>query len=347
MSYLVCDPNKLRRAKGRMPWHRQGPWTGEAPGYQNSWIGLRWEEGQDQDEGPRQLWKLPPRLIREEQGHWTEEPSGRPLAFVPETPVPPEKPAFKVARSLDCGDNDSPDSLIVLKGTNWGQHGVEGGIHALWRSFGDASSLEYWCCTNELPLPATLSPARRATLDMASGSSVQSAVQRNECNGSPPHVVYFGDQKAWTDWQKLNTRETLVKTAAGYFKLYTHQGSPQKRGRPPKHILTQLREKMRVGPPKKRISPPVATLITGSLARCTSRDSPVHCPGIRPQEILVKPYGGSGVSPTSEPRKSRKAVTEAAHSGGAAGQRGGQPGSGPPPGDHPLFGSKKDMMDTF
>ncbi|KAG0702766.1 hypothetical protein GWK47_025015 [Chionoecetes opilio] len=48
----------------------------------------------------------------------TEEPSGRYLwHFVPEDPVPPEKPAFKVAQALYdlLVTYDSTDSLIVLQ----------------------------------------------------------------------------------------------------------------------------------------------------------------------------------------------------------------------------------------
>ncbi|KAG0722208.1 hypothetical protein GWK47_044946 [Chionoecetes opilio] len=50
---------------------------------------------------PDSYGKLHPRLIREEHVSVTEEPSGRYLRhFVPEDPVPPEKPVFKVAQAL-------------------------------------------------------------------------------------------------------------------------------------------------------------------------------------------------------------------------------------------------------
>ncbi|KAG0719077.1 hypothetical protein GWK47_051232 [Chionoecetes opilio] len=60
MSYLVCDPNKLRRAAGCHASARDLD-LGKAPGYQIFWIGLRWEEGQDQGDGARQLWETAPK----------------------------------------------------------------------------------------------------------------------------------------------------------------------------------------------------------------------------------------------------------------------------------------------
>ncbi|KAG0716816.1 hypothetical protein GWK47_008747 [Chionoecetes opilio] len=66
---------------------------------------------------PDSYGKLHPRLIREEHVSVTEEPSGRYLwHFVPEDPVLPEKPAFKVAQALYdlLVTYDSTDSLIVL-----------------------------------------------------------------------------------------------------------------------------------------------------------------------------------------------------------------------------------------
>ncbi|KAG0713012.1 hypothetical protein GWK47_017188 [Chionoecetes opilio] len=51
-----------------------------------------------------------------------------------------------------------------------------------------------------------------------------------------------GGPEAWTDWQRTNTLEILVKYCLQvYFKLlYDTRVQPQTRGRP-KHILTQLR----------------------------------------------------------------------------------------------------------
>ncbi|KAG0720929.1 hypothetical protein GWK47_047447 [Chionoecetes opilio] len=51
------------------------------------------------------------------------------------------------------------------------------------------------------------------------------------------------DQKAWTGLARAEHPGILVKYCLQvYFKIYyENQGSPQTRGRNPKHILTQLR----------------------------------------------------------------------------------------------------------
>ncbi|KAG0730199.1 hypothetical protein GWK47_028755 [Chionoecetes opilio] len=84
-------------------------------------VGLGYDGRKDKTRAmlPDSYGKLHPRLIREEHVSVTEEPSRRYLwHFVPEDPVPPEKPAFKVARALLYGllvTYDSTDSLIVLQ----------------------------------------------------------------------------------------------------------------------------------------------------------------------------------------------------------------------------------------
>ncbi|KAG0721778.1 hypothetical protein GWK47_045758 [Chionoecetes opilio] len=65
---------------------------------------------------PDSYGKLHPRLIREEHVSVTESHLERDLwHFVPEDPVPPEKPAFKGAQALYdlLVTYDSTDSLIV------------------------------------------------------------------------------------------------------------------------------------------------------------------------------------------------------------------------------------------
>ncbi|KAG0723157.1 hypothetical protein GWK47_043166 [Chionoecetes opilio] len=107
---------------------------------------------------PDSYGKLHPRLIREEHVSVTEEPYGRYLwHFVPEDPVPPEKPAFKVAQALYdlLVTYDSTDSLIVLQGDSTRANtGWKGGTHAhLEKMLG--RKLFWSICvlhTNELPL---------------------------------------------------------------------------------------------------------------------------------------------------------------------------------------------------
>ncbi|KAG0727338.1 hypothetical protein GWK47_034849 [Chionoecetes opilio] len=82
-------------------------------------VGLGYDGRKDKTRAmvPDSYGKLHPRLIREEHVSVTEEPSGRYFwHFVPEDPVPPEKPAFKVAQALYdlLVTYDSTDSLINL-----------------------------------------------------------------------------------------------------------------------------------------------------------------------------------------------------------------------------------------
>ncbi|KAG0722390.1 hypothetical protein GWK47_006057 [Chionoecetes opilio] len=123
-------------------------------------VGLGYDGRKDKTRAmvPDSYGKLHPRLIREEHVSVTEEPSGRYLwHFVPEDPVPPEKPAFKVAQALYdlLVTYDSTDSLIVLQGDSTRANtGWKGGTHAhLEKMLG--RKLFWSICllhTNELPL---------------------------------------------------------------------------------------------------------------------------------------------------------------------------------------------------
>ncbi|KAG0726565.1 hypothetical protein GWK47_036267 [Chionoecetes opilio] len=107
---------------------------------------------------PDSYGKLHPRLMREEHVSVTEEPFGRYLwHFVPEDPVPPEKPAFKVAQALYdlLKTYDSTDSLIVLQGDSTRANtGWKGDTHAhLEKMLGRKLFWSIWGLhTNELPL---------------------------------------------------------------------------------------------------------------------------------------------------------------------------------------------------
>ena len=101
MSYLVCDPNKLRRARQDAMASARDLDQGKHQGTRA--VGLGYDGRKDKTRAmvPDCYGKLHPRLIREEHVSVTEEPSGRYLwHFVPEDPVPPEKPAFKMAQAL-------------------------------------------------------------------------------------------------------------------------------------------------------------------------------------------------------------------------------------------------------
>ncbi|KAG0718738.1 Chitinase domain-containing protein 1 [Chionoecetes opilio] len=158
MSYLVCDPNKLRRARQDAMASARDLDQGKHQG--TKIVGLGYDGRKDKTRAmvPDSYGKLHPRLIREEHVSVTEEPSGRyPWHFVPEDPVPPEKPAFKVAQALYdlLVTYDSTDSLIVLQGDSTRANtGWKGGTHAhLEKMLG--RKLFWSICvlhTNELPL---------------------------------------------------------------------------------------------------------------------------------------------------------------------------------------------------
>ena len=102
--------------------------------------------------------KLKPGVITEEQISVTEEPAGRYLShFVPAVPVPPEKPALKVAEALFkiLQKHNSTESIMILGGDSCKTNtGHKGGSHAhLEKLLGRRL---YWAIcqlhTNELPL---------------------------------------------------------------------------------------------------------------------------------------------------------------------------------------------------
>ena len=134
MAYLVCDPNKLRRSRQGVMVSARSNDQGNHQG--TKIVGLGYDGGKDKTRTmiPDSSGKLHPRVIKEEHVSVTEEPSGRYLGhFVPEEPVPPEKPALKVAQALYdlLATHDSIDSLLVLQGDpTRANMGWKGGIHA-------------------------------------------------------------------------------------------------------------------------------------------------------------------------------------------------------------------------
>ncbi|KAG0722418.1 hypothetical protein GWK47_000573 [Chionoecetes opilio] len=175
----------------------------------------------------------------------TEEPSGRYLwHFVPEDPVPPEKPAFKVAKALYdlLVTYDSTDSLIVLQGDSTRANtGWKGGYS---RPFGEDAGtqalLEYMrVAHNELPL-------RHLITSIDGPTSFDTGFTGPVCcpawltTAQSPRV--HEDQKAWTDWQRTEHPGNPVKYCLQvYFKLYYDIKVHHRLEDGPKHILTQLR----------------------------------------------------------------------------------------------------------
>ncbi|KAG0713387.1 hypothetical protein GWK47_016325 [Chionoecetes opilio] len=168
-------------------------------------VGLGYDGRKDKTRAmvPDSYGKLHPRLIREEHVSVTEEPSGRYLwHFVPEDPVPPEKPAFKVAQALYhlLVTYDSTDSLIVLQ------------VCSLLSS------------VNEMQYNARVQRSARRWLTTAQS------------------LVYMWTRKHGLTSKELNTLEILVKYCLQvYFKLYYDIKVHRRLEDGPKHILTQLR----------------------------------------------------------------------------------------------------------
>ncbi|KAG0727262.1 hypothetical protein GWK47_035023 [Chionoecetes opilio] len=230
---------------------------------------------------PDSYGKLHPRLIREEHVSVTEEPSGRYLChFVPEDPVPPEKPAFKVAQALYdlLVTYDSTDSLIVLQGDSTRANmGWKGGTHAhLEKVLG--RKLFWSICvlhTNELPLRHLITSIDGPTSSdtgftgpVCNLLSSMNEMQYNaELRGVPggedlteipeyilvnmstdrllttaQSLVYMWTRKHGLTGKELNTLEILVKYCLHvYFKLYYDIKVRHRLEDGPKHIPTQLR----------------------------------------------------------------------------------------------------------
>ena len=159
MSYLVCDPSKMVRArKSAMQECKEK----DKDKYDTEQIvGIGYDGRRDKHTRamvPDSTGKLKMMMITEEHEAVTEEPSGRYLThFVPETPVHPEKPALKVAQGLYSilEQHGSTKSLQLLGGDSTNMNtGWKGGSHAHLekllgrRLFWGISSIH----TNELPL---------------------------------------------------------------------------------------------------------------------------------------------------------------------------------------------------
>ncbi|KAG0724306.1 hypothetical protein GWK47_040839 [Chionoecetes opilio] len=271
MSYLVCNPNKLRRARQDAMVSARDLDQGTHQG--TKIVGLGYDGRKDKTRAmvPDSYGKLYPRLIREEHASVTEEPSGRYLwHFVPEDPVPPEKTAFKVAQALYdlLVTYDSTDSLIVLQGDSTRANtGWKGGTHAhLEKMLG--RKLFWSICvlhTNELPLRHLITsidgPTSSDTGFTGPVCSLLSSVNEMQYNAefrvvpggedlteipewltTAQSLVYMWTRKHGLTGKELNTLEILVKYCLQvYFKLYYDIKVHHRLEDGPKHILTQLR----------------------------------------------------------------------------------------------------------
>ncbi|KAG0720976.1 hypothetical protein GWK47_047364 [Chionoecetes opilio] len=221
---------------------------------------------------PDSYGKLHPRLIREEHVSVTEEPSGRYLwHFVPEDPVPPEKPAFKVAQALYdlLVTYDSTDSLIVLQGDSTRANtGWKGGTHAhLEKMLG--RKLFWSICvlhTNELPLRHLITsidgPTSSDTGFTGPVCSLLSSVNEIQYNAEfrgvpggedlteiPEYILVNMSTDQQVSYQLVQAvkRGVLpselqeIKCGKVYFKLYYDIKVHHRLEDGPKHILTQLR----------------------------------------------------------------------------------------------------------
>ncbi|KAG0719337.1 hypothetical protein GWK47_050703 [Chionoecetes opilio] len=221
---------------------------------------------------PDSYGKLHPRLIREEHVSVTEEPSGTYLwHFVPEDPVPPEKPAFKVAQALYdlLVTYDSTDSLIVLQGDSTRANmGWKGGTHAhLEKMLG--RKLFWSICvlhTNELPLRHLITsingPTSSDTGFTGPVCSLLFSVNEMQYNAEfrgvpggedlteiPEYILVNMSTDQQVSYQRVQAvkRGVLpselqeIKCGKVYFKLYYNIKVHHRLEDGPKHILTQLR----------------------------------------------------------------------------------------------------------
>ncbi|KAG0712866.1 hypothetical protein GWK47_017453 [Chionoecetes opilio] len=94
--------------------------------------------------------------------------------------------------------------------------------------------------TNELPLRHLITSIDGPTLS-DTGFTGPCAVCCLGWLTTAQSLVYIWAPKAWTDWQKLNTLEILVKYCLQvYFKLYYDIKVHHRLEGGPKHILTHL-----------------------------------------------------------------------------------------------------------
>ena len=159
MSYLACDPSKIVRARKCVM--KEAKEVAQERYSKDKLIGLSYDSRKDKHTramvsdkfGNSRL-----RMIKEEHVSVTSEPSGGYLShFVPDEPIHPEKPAFKVAQGLFqiLEKHDSVDTIEYLGGDSTNSNtGWKGGTHAhLEKLIG--KKLYWGICnihTNELPL---------------------------------------------------------------------------------------------------------------------------------------------------------------------------------------------------
>ncbi|KAG0728431.1 hypothetical protein GWK47_032469 [Chionoecetes opilio] len=302
---------------------------GKHQGYQNIWIGLRWEEGQDQGDGARQLWdtRTPKGLSGRSMCQWTEEPSGRYLwTLLPEDRCHPRSLRSRWSGSLGLlVTYDSTDSLIVLQD---GSPQPVARVHVETRKHGLAGK--------ELNTPENLV---KYCLQVYFKPYYDIKVHHRLEDG-PKHILTqlqsdeVAAQEGPNSCDLLRADRSMVRTSECV--LLSLMASQSEDDRPV--LRTQI------------LNHQLAALISWQPGQVHEPAFPLFTVRDQIQEILVKPYEVPEFSiHTQSTERVVKQVTEAAAAVvGQQARDGFHPGSGPPPGDPcPASGLRKDMMDTF
>ena len=159
MSYLACDRSKIQRARKHVMSQSRN--TQHEISTKEQICGISYDGRKDKHTRAMvsdSFGNIRMRMVKEEHISVSEEPKGRYLChFVPDEPIHPEKPAFKVAQALyeTIEKHDSLDSIEFLGGDSTNSNtGWKGGSHAhLEKMLG--RKLFWGICnihTHELPL---------------------------------------------------------------------------------------------------------------------------------------------------------------------------------------------------
>ena len=120
MSYLACDRSKIQRARKHVMSQSRN--TQHEISTKEQICGISYDGRKDKHTRAMvsdSFGNIRMRMVKEEHISVSEEPKGRYLChFVPDEPIHPEKPAFKVAQALyeTIEKHDSLDSIEFLGG---------------------------------------------------------------------------------------------------------------------------------------------------------------------------------------------------------------------------------------
>ncbi|KAG0729761.1 hypothetical protein GWK47_029690 [Chionoecetes opilio] len=297
---------------------------------------------------PDSYGKLHPRLIREEHVSVTEEPSGRYLwHFVPEDPVPPEKPAFKVAQALYdlLVTYDSTDSLIVLQdGSPQPSRSCTCGPERNGLTGKELNTLEIlvkYCLQVYFKLYYDIKVHHRLE-DGPKHILTQLRVMRSQPKKVQTAVTFYVRTRAW-----------FAHSECVLLSLMASQSEDDRRFAVTQILKLRASEEYGDTSVRPRITPKLNLSTTSLQTLISWQPGQVHEPaftcslsGDQIKEILVKPYEVPEFSiHIQSTERVVKQVTEAAAA--VVGQQARErvhPGSGPPPGDHALlFGLRRTL----